>query len=77
MTNEFSKATEAARPGEWKTRTTAIGGVLGALTGAGAAYLFVKSGGVQGKSRVKPDALLAVGISVLALLQQISRMGDD
>ena len=77
MTTQFSEATEAARPGKWRTRTTAMGGVLGALTGAGAAYLFVKSGGVQGKSRVKPDALLAVGISVLALLQQISRMGDE
>jgi hypothetical protein len=77
MTTQFSTTTEAARPAEWKMRTTAIGGVLGALTGAGAAYLFVKSGGVQGKSRVKPDALLAVGISVLALLQQISRMGDE
>ena len=77
MTMQFSEATEAARPGEWKTCTTAIGGVLGALMGAGAAYLFVKSGGVQGKSRVKPDALLAIGISVLGLLQQISRMGDD
>ena len=77
MTIEFSKATAAARPGEWQTRATAIGGVLGAVTGAVAAYLFVKSGGVQGQSRVKPDALLAVGISVLALLQQISRMGDE
>jgi hypothetical protein len=77
MTTQFSDTTEAARPGEWKTRTTAIGGVLGALTGAGAAYLFVKSGGVQGKSHIKPDALLAVGVSVLGLLQQISRMGDD
>jgi hypothetical protein len=77
MTAQFSDTTEAARPGEWKTRTTAIGGVLGAVVGAGAAYLFVKSGGVQGKSRVKPDALLAVGVSVLGLLQQISRMGED
>jgi hypothetical protein len=77
MTPQFSEATEAARPGQWKTRTMALGGVLGALTGAGAAYLFVKSGGVQGQSRVKPDALLAVGVSVLALLQEISRMGDE
>ncbi len=77
MTAQFSDSTEAARPGQWQTRTTLIGGVLGALTGAGAAYLFVKSGGVQGRSRVRPDALLAVGVSVLGLLQQISRMGDD
>ena len=77
MTNQFAPTTEAARPGDWKNRTTAIGGALGAVVGAGAAYLFVKSGGVQGRSRVKPDALLAVGISVLGLLQQISRMGDD
>jgi len=77
MTAQFSEGTEATRANEWKTRTTAIGGVLGALTGAGAAYLFVKSGGMQGKSRVKPDALLAVGVSVLGLLQQISRMGED
>lgn len=76
MTNQFA-VSEAVRASEWKTRTTAIGGVLGALVGAGAAYLFVKSGGVQGRSRVKPDALLAVGVSVLGLLQQISRMGED
>ena len=76
MTTQLSETTEVARPGAWQLRATAIGGVLGALTGAGAAYLFMKSGG-EGQSRVKPDALLAVGISVLALLQQISRMGDE
>lgn len=69
--------TDGNRPTDWKTRTTAIGGALGAVTGAGAAYLFVKAGGVQNRTKIKPDALLALGISVLALLQQFARLGDN
>lgn len=76
-TNAVMNSTEVARPSDWKTRTTLIGGVLGALTGAGAAWMFIKSGGYEGKSRIKPDALLAVGIGVLSLLRQIANLGEE
>lgn len=75
--NSTFNSPEAARPSDWKTRTTLIGGALGALTGAGAAWMFLKSGGYESKSRIKPDALLAVGIGVLSLLRQISNLGED
>lgn len=75
--NSTFDSPEAVRASDWKTRTTLIGGVLGAVTGAGAAWMFIKSGGYEGKSRIKPDALLAVGIGVLALLRQISNLGED
>lgn len=68
---------DTVRPAAWRARTLAIGGVLGGVVGALASYLFVKSGGLQNRSKVKPDALLAVGVSVLALLQQFARLSDD
>ncbi len=75
--NSTMDVTEVQRTSQWKTRTTLIGGVLGALTGAGAAWMFLKSGGYESKSRIKPDALLAVGIGVLSLLRQISNLGEE
>jgi hypothetical protein len=75
--NAAMDLTEVDRTGKWKTRTTLMGGVLGALTGAGAAWMFLKSGGYESKSRIKPDALIAVGIGVLSLLRQISNLGEE
>jgi len=68
---------DTVRTASWRTRTLAIGGVLGGIVGALASYLFVKAGGLQNRSKIKPDALLAVGVSVLALLQQFARLSDD
>ncbi len=68
---------DTVRSASWRTRTLAIGGVLGGVVGALASYLFVKSGGLQNRSKIRPDALLAVGMSVLALLQQFARLSDD
>ncbi len=65
----------------WKTQLLLFGVVAGALVGAGAAYLYVRSveteqGGVAvAPRRVKPAAAVSVGLSVLGLLRQIAGLG--
>jgi len=67
----------------WKTKLMIFGGILGALVGAGGAYLYVRSvdaeqGGAALKPRpVKPTAAVSVGLSVLGLLRQIASLGMD
>jgi hypothetical protein len=65
-----------------KTRVMIIGGVVGALLGVGAAYLYLQSASVQmdeeGNERlpaVQPTKALTLGLGVMALLRQIAGMG--
>ncbi len=65
----------------WKTQLMVFGVVVGALVGAGAAYLYVRSveteqgGTAVAPRRVKPAAAVSVGLSVLGLLRQIAGLG--
>ena len=67
----------------WKTKLMIFGGVLGALVGAGGAYLYVRSveaeqGGTALSPRpVKPTAAVSVGLAVLGLLRQIANLGME
>lgn len=67
----------------WKTKTMLLGGIAGALLGAGAAYLYVRSvdaeqGGQALTPRpVKPAAAVSVGLSVLGLIRQIASLGME
>lgn len=65
-----------------KTRVMIIGGVVGALLGVGAAYLYLQSASVQvdeeGNERlpaVQPARALTLGLGVMTLLRQIAGMG--
>lgn len=65
-----------------KTRVMIIGGVVGALLGVGAAYLYLQSSGVQvddeGNERlpaVQPAKALTLGLGVMTLLRQIAGLG--
>jgi hypothetical protein len=65
-----------------KTRVMIIGGVVGALLGVGAAYLYLQSSSVQvdeeGNERlpaVQPAKALTLGLGVMTLLRQIAGMG--
>jgi hypothetical protein len=65
-----------------KTRVMIIGGVVGALLGVGAAYLFLQSTTVQvdesGQEKlpaIQPAKALTLGLGVLTLLRQIAGMG--
>ena len=67
----------------WKTQLIVFGVAAGALVGAGAAYLYVRSvqveqGGTALSPRpVKPTAAVSVGLSVLGLLRQIASLGME
>lgn len=65
-----------------KTRVMIVGGVVGALLGVGAAYLYLQSTGVQvdeeGNEQlpaVQPAKALTLGLGVMTLLRQIAGMG--
>ena len=65
-----------------KTRVMVIGGVVGALLGVGAAYLYLQSAEVrvdeEGNERlptVQPAKALTLGLGVMTLLRQIAGMG--
>jgi hypothetical protein len=67
----------------WKTKLMLFGAVAGALVGAGAAYLYVRSvEAEQGSAAlaprpVKPVAAVSVGLTVLGLLRQIAGLGME
>ncbi len=65
-----------------RTRVMVIGGVLGGLLGAGAAYLYLRSTPVEvdeqgGESlpTLQPGKVLAVTLGVLTVLRQIVNLG--
>jgi hypothetical protein len=65
----------------WKTQLMLFGVVAGALVGAGAAYLYVRSveteqgGAALAPRPVRPVAAVSVGLSILGLLRQIAGLG--
>ena len=66
-----------------KTRVMIVGGVLGALLGVSAAYLYVRSVPVEvdeeGRQRlpaIQPGKALAVSLGVLTVLKQITGLGQ-
>ncbi len=60
----------------WKTKTIIVGGLIGAVTGLGAAYLLVQRAERQGEvPRLGASEGMRLGIGVLNLLRQVSKMG--
>ena len=66
-----------------KTRVMIIGGVLGALLGVGAAYVYLRSVSIEedeeGQQRlpsVQPGKALTVSLGVLTVLKQIAGLGQ-
>ncbi len=63
---------------DWRTRTFVIGGVVGALLGVSAAYIYVNSVEKDGKTpELRPAEAVAIGLSLLGILRQIANMRDD
>jgi hypothetical protein len=65
-----------------RTRVMIIGGVVGALLGVGAAYLYLKSTPIEvdeeGRERLppmQPAKALTAGLGVLTAVKQITGMG--
>ena len=61
----------------WKTRTMIIGSVVGALVGAGAAYLLVqRTERESGSLRIGTGEGIKLGLLVLGLLRQVAQLGE-
>lgn len=63
-----------------RTRVMIFGGILGALLGAGAAYLYLRSAEVdeEGEEKlpeVQPGDAIKLSLGVLAVLRQIAGLG--
>jgi len=61
----------------WKSRTLLAGGLLGALTGLGVAYLLIRRAEERGERlRLRPKEGIKLGMGLLGLLRQVSNMGE-
>lgn len=66
-----------------RTRVMIVGGIVGALLGVSAAYLYMRSVPIEvdeeGRARlpaVQPGRALAVSVGVLTVLRQITGLGQ-
>ncbi len=62
--------------GNWKFKVMAIGAVVGALTGLGAAYILIQRAEQQeSRPKLTPGEGVKLGMGVLGLLRLISDFG--
>ncbi len=61
----------------WKVKTLIIGGLIGALTGVGAAYLLTRRAEETGTAiSITPGKGLQLGVMLTGLMRSIVKMGE-
>jgi len=61
----------------WKSKTLLLGVVVGALVGAGAAYLIIQRAERQeGEVRLTAGEGVKLGLLVFGLLRQVAQLGE-
>lgn len=61
----------------WKRNALLVGAVIGALTGVGAAYLFIQNAEKDGRApSVSVGEGVKLGVLVMGLLRQIAQLHD-
>ena len=61
----------------WKTKTLLAGAVIGALVGAGAAYLLVQRAEREdGEMRIGAGEGIKLGLLVFGLLRQVAQLAE-
>ncbi len=62
---------------DWRGKAFVVGGVLGALLGLGAAYIYINAAEQSGETpEVSPGTAVTIGLSLLALLRQVAVIGE-
>jgi hypothetical protein len=62
----------------WKSRTLFMGGLLGALTGVGVAFLLVRRAESRASQlEIGPGEGIRLGLLLLGLLRQVSELGEE
>ena len=75
---EYEIVEEQEVDNSWKAKTLIIGGIVGALTGLGAAYLLTRRAEQKGEPlAISSGQGLKVGMLVAGLLRSILSLGDE
>ncbi len=74
MSNEMQQ--ERQQEQSWKTRTLILGGIIGALTGVGTAYMLIQRADEEEGLQMSAGEGMKLGVSVFSFLRQVSKMGD-
>ncbi len=76
---EDIESVESNQPdGSWKLKTILVGGAIGALVGAGAAFLLSKRAEQRGTSlAITPAKGVQMGVLLAGLLRSILSLGED
>ena len=62
----------------WKVKTLVLGGLIGAITGLGAAYLLTRRAEQKGAPlTITPTRGVQLGVLVAGLLRSILSLGED
>ena len=78
MTENAIAPAEEQVDNSWKIKTLVIGGVLGLLTGLGAAYLLTKRAEQKGTSlTISPGKGVQLGVMIAGVLRSILSLGED
>jgi hypothetical protein len=78
MSEIIETGPEEIRPANWRSRTIFLGGLIGGLLGAIAAYLFVRSAeDTYGDTppELKTGDAVKVGTALLRILRQVAELG--
>lgn len=68
---------DASRPEQDKTRLILLGALIGALTGAGAAYVLAQNAEKEGKQlNITAGQGVKLGMLLLGTLRQIAQLDD-
>lgn len=63
---------------DWKAKAIIVGGVVGALVGIGAAYLYIRNIEEAGhEPQLATKDALTIGVSLASLVKQIANLGND
>jgi hypothetical protein len=61
----------------WQAKAMVVGGVVGALIGVGAAYLYVRNLEESGEPpRLQTKDAMTLGMTLVALVRQVASLGD-
>jgi hypothetical protein len=76
MTAEEIEATDF-NPQNWKSKVLLVGGILGLLTGLGAAYLLIqRAEKEETEPKLSAGEGVKLGLLVFGLLRQVAQLGE-
>jgi hypothetical protein len=61
----------------WKNKILIVGGLVGALVGVGAAFLYIRTAEEAGGRReISPGQVLKLAVSALGMIRQASQLAE-